>query len=137
MKIENAEKTEKKSVEKTQTQKIIEQLQLKIGKAQTRVDALRERLGEDAFEALTWLHDAIGAAADLRVLPSVVASLEKGISARHVLLCANDSAHRLAAHGSRRSSGAVCAPLQAEELRAWTEVVDLLREFTSADEATP
>lgn len=122
--------------EKTETEKIVEQLRLKISKAQARVNMLRERLGEDAFEALAWLHDTIGPAAELRVFPSVIQSLEKGMSPRHVLLCSRDNTLRIALHGAHRSSGVVDAQLQAEELRAWTEIVELLRGFASTENET-
>lgn len=106
---------------------VVQVFRHKIDKARVQILDLRSRLGEDPYEALSWLNESIAAAADLRVFESVIESLEKfALPVDQVLLAAQTEVRRLSLHGAHRSTGAVDQQLHAEVLRAWSQVADLL-----------
>lgn len=94
--------------------------------AKKATDEFSRRVATEPFEALKWVNSAIEAAATVLVYGVALTHLEKGVTTEAMLARAKENVLRLARSGHMKSTGALEAPLHAEELRAWAAVVDIL-----------
>jgi len=102
-------------------------LRPRLKRAQKNLAEFKVRFAKDPFSAFEWAQGYVRSAVELRVFGEVLEAGPK-TSADNVREYAIQRIHVLASGGAPQATAFLAGQLHAEEIRAWTDVVDMIDE---------
>lgn len=102
-------------------------IQNRLASIEEQLVDFKKKFDGSPCEAFLWANNAIAAAAEQHVMRASLLMLERScgnLDAFETLVKAE--LRRLSTAGMARSTGALDAPIRAEQIRAWTDVVGFI-----------